>query len=563
MSIFQNLSVKVKVYISFGLVLVLSAILGGLSIDRLSAVNSDAAEIRDNWLPSVGVIGSLLNEANRYRIYESSAIAAEDPQDIAKEEASAGEVLVGIEKIRAAYEALLTPGFETETYRLFSDQWTIYLKLSREKLFPAARANDDVTAGGLLRGESRTEFNNIRELLKKLVDYNTENGKAVADRGAATYRSASITIIVIMVFALAVGAGAALAIIAGVSRPIQRMTGLMERLANHDLAVDIEGAERGDEIGAMARAVAIFKDGLIAADRLKAEQERSHAAERARSEKVNSLLKRFEDVAAATTRSIASAATELDATAKSMSMTAGRTNEQAEAAASAAEQTSANVQTVAAAAEQMASSIHEISSRVSESSGIARSAVDEVNRTNETVRGLTEAARKIGDVVGLIAGIAGQTNLLALNATIEAARAGEAGKGFAVVASEVKALANQTARATDDISAEVAAIQAVTTDAVKAIGGIGGTIGRVDEITSAVAAAVEEQGAATSEISRNAQQAAMGTREVTRGTVEVTRAAGETGAAANQVMSAAEELANQAEGFRREVERFLADIKAV
>jgi len=559
---FANMSVRAKVYFSFGVILICTAALGMFSIERLSTVNSEAAEIRDNWLPSVGVVGSLLAEANRYRLYEAGAVVSGDYAAASKEETSAKGVAEGIEKIRAVYEPLVTPGFEADTYRRFGEEWDKYLKLSREKLFPAARSNDDATAGALLRGESRDQFNIVRELAKKLADFNAEGGKIAADQGAATYRSASIAIAIFVLIALAIGVGAAFVINAGVSKPIRLMTVLMERLASHDLSAEVRGAERGDEIGAMARAVAVFKDGLIKADELKAEQDRGHAAESARVARVDALLSRFESVASSTMRTIASAATELDATAKSMSITAESSNERATAVAAAAEQAGVNVQTVASAAEEMAASIREISNRVSESSGIARGAVEEVERTNETVRGLTEAARRIGDVVGLIAGIASQTNLLALNATIEAARAGEAGKGFAVVASEVKLLANQTGKATEDISAQVSAIQSVTDTAVKAIAGIGGTIGRVDEITSAVAAAVEQQGAATSEISRNAHEAATGTREVSSGTVEVTRAASETGAAAGQVMSAASELATQAENFRREIERFLSEIKA-
>jgi len=559
---FANVSVRAKAYFSFGVILLCTAALGLFSIDRLSTVNSEAAEVRDDWLPGVGIAGSLLAEANRYRLFEAGAVVAGNYEDVSKEEASAKESAAAIDKLRAAYEPVVTPGFEADTYRQFAEEWATYLKTSRERLFPAARSNDDATAGGLLRGETRTEFNKIREILKKLVDFNTEGGKTAADLGAATYRNATIAISVFIVIAIMIGVAAAMVINSGVARPIVLMTSLMERLAAHDLTAEVRGAERGDEIGAMARAVVVFKDGLISADRLKAEQDRTQAAERARVARVNELLAGFESVASSTMRTIASAATELDATAKSMSSTAESSNERAVAVAAAAEQAGVNVQTVASAAEEMAASIREISSRVTESSGIARAAVNEVERTNETVRGLTEAARRIGDVVGLIAGIASQTNLLALNATIEAARAGEAGKGFAVVASEVKILANQTGKATEDISTQVSAIQSVTEAAVKAIAGIGGTIGRVDEITSAVAAAVEEQGAATSEISRNAQEAATGTREVSSGTVEVTRAAGETGAAAGQVMSAASELATQAENFRREIERFLGDIKA-
>jgi len=258
---------------------------------------------------------------------------------------------------------------------------------------------------------------------------------------------------------------------------------------------------------------------------------------------------------------ISSAATELQTTAQSMATTAEQTTQQASAVANAAEQASENVQTVAAATEELTASIQEISRQVSQSTHIAGSAVEEAQRTNIMVQGLAEAAGKIGQVVKLINDIASQTNLLALNATIEAARAGDAGKGFAVVAGEVKNLANQTAKATDEISAQIAAVQAATKDAVGAIQGIGSTISKISEIASAIAAAVEEQGAATQEIARNVQQAAMGTGAVTNNIGSVTHAAGETGHAAHEVLSAAGELSRQSERLNSQVNHFLTDVR--
>ena len=258
---------------------------------------------------------------------------------------------------------------------------------------------------------------------------------------------------------------------------------------------------------------------------------------------------------------VASAATQLQSTARTMEGTANGTSEQATTVAAAADEAATNVQTVASAAEELASSIAEISRQVAQSTQIAGAAVDEAQRTNSMVQGLADAAQKIGEVVSLINDIASQTNLLALNATIEAARAGEAGKGFAVVASEVKNLANQTAKATDEISAQIGGIQTATKDAVGAIEGIGGTIGEINEIASAIAAAVEEQGAATQEIARNVEQAASGTTQVTQNISEVTQAASETGQAAGQVLDAASELSQQSEKLNGEVHRFLDQIR--
>jgi methyl-accepting chemotaxis protein len=254
---------------------------------------------------------------------------------------------------------------------------------------------------------------------------------------------------------------------------------------------------------------------------------------------------------------VASAASEMEASAQSMSATAEETNRQSTAVAAASEQAATNVQTVASAAEELSASIREIQQQMATSARIAQQAVEQVDRTDTTVTGLVQAADKIGEVVNLISDIASQTNLLALNATIEAARAGEAGKGFAVVASEVKNLANQTAKATEEIGQQIAAMQTATGDSVQAIRGIGATIKQISEVTTTVASAVEEQGAATQEISRNVQQASAGTQEVSSNITGVSQAATQTGTAAGQVLSAARELAQQGQKLNTEIEAFL------
>ena len=260
---------------------------------------------------------------------------------------------------------------------------------------------------------------------------------------------------------------------------------------------------------------------------------------------------------------VASASTELEGTAQGMQSTAHATSQQATTVAAAAEEASANVQTVASAAEELSSSISEISRQVSQSTEIASAAVDEVDNANDKVQGLAEAAQKIGEVVALITDIADQTNLLALNATIEAARAGEAGKGFAVVASEVKNLANATAKATEEISSQIGGIQSATEGAVGAIGSIGTTIGQMSEIAAAIAAAVEEQGAATQEIARNVEQAAAGTSEVTQNIAQVTQAANETGHSAGEVLSASGDLSKQAEALGVGMAEFVVELRKV
>ncbi|WP_207462114.1 methyl-accepting chemotaxis protein [Azospirillum sp. SYSU D00513] len=348
----------------------------------------------------------------------------------------------------------------------------------------------------------------------------------------------------------------------GIARPITGITDTMSRLAAGDTAVAIPGTERGDEIGGMAKAVEVFKQNAIERARMEAAEAAERLAKERRNTEIETLVRDFDQNVMGILRTVSSAATELDATAQSMSRTAEMTNGQAASTAAAAEQASANVQTVAAASEELSSSISEISSQVSRSTMIAGTAVTEAEHTNERIKGLVDQAQRIGDVVKLISDIASQTNLLALNATIEAARAGEAGKGFAVVASEVKSLANQTAKATDEIAQQISAMQAATGEAASAISGIGSTILSINEIATSIASAIEEQGAATGEIARNVQEAARSTEVVTNNITDVSRGATQTGSAATQVLGAAGELSRQSEMLKGEVERFLTGIRA-
>jgi methyl-accepting chemotaxis protein len=348
-----------------------------------------------------------------------------------------------------------------------------------------------------------------------------------------------------------------------ISKPVVAMTKAMESLAGGNKTVEIPAKDRGDEVGLMAKTVQVFKENMIRADQLAEEQEElKRKAEADKKVMLNKMADEFEASVKGVVGSVSSAATELQSSAQTMTATAEETSRQSTAVAAASEQASTNVQTVASASEELSASIREISQQMANSSQIAQNAVEHVEKTNNTVKGLADAAEKIGQVVGLINEIASQTNLLALNATIEAARAGEAGKGFAVVASEVKSLATQTAKATEDISAQISAIQSATGESVSAMASIAEVIQRINAVTTTVASAVEEQGAATQEISRNVQQASQGTSEVSNNIVGVTRAAGETGSAATQVLGAAEELGKQSIELQSQVDKFIATIRA-
>jgi len=411
----------------------------------------------------------------------------------------------------------------------------------------------------------------IREPLAKL----TKDLAAVADAtikfqneeaaGAASSTSSAITLTLILVgIGLVFGIGLALFVArVGIVGPIAAMTRAMQDLAGGNKETVIPATDHKDEVGTMAKTLQVFKDNMLEAERLRTEQEEAKLrTEAERRKAMLDLADRFEANVGGVVSGVSAAAEELQRTAQSMSATAEQTARQSTVVAAASEETTQNVQTVASATEELSASISEITSQVSESTRIVGEAVSQANDTNHKVQGLAEAAQKIGDVVRLINDIAGQTNLLALNATIEAARAGEAGKGFAVVASEVKTLATQTARATEEIASQVRAIQDATAGSAQAIETITKTIARVSEISTAIASAVEEQGAATQEISRNVQQAAQGTQEVSANSSGVSEAARQTGQAAGEVLQSAGELSRNGATLRTQVDEFLRTVRA-
>jgi methyl-accepting chemotaxis protein len=400
----------------------------------------------------------------------------------------------------------------------------------------------------------------IRAVATRLDQRVMENNKAAEDE----YASASRMLVILAVGSVMFGLGFGFAVGQyGIAKPIRAVVELLQQLAAGKYDVGISGEERGDEVGDVAKTAVVFRENGLA--RIRMEREQKEAEVRAAAQRRTDMLQLadgFERAVGEIVETVSSASTELEASASTLTSTAERSQELTTVVASASEEASTNVQSVASATEELSSSVNEISRQVQESARMASEAVGQARHTNERVGELSKAAARIGDVVELINTIAGQTNLLALNATIEAARAGEAGRGFAVVASEVKALAEQTAKATGEIGQQISSIQAATQESVGAIREISGTIERLSEISSTIAAAVEQQGAATQEISRNVQQAAQGTQQVSANITDVQRGAGETGSASTQVLSAAQSLSTDSNRLKLEVGKFLNSVRA-
>ncbi|KIL98672.1 Methyl-accepting chemotaxis protein [Paramagnetospirillum magnetotacticum MS-1] len=420
--------------------------------------------------------------------------------------------------------------------------------------------SDHVTALAMM-GATELEYDGIRAKLREM----TGKAAAAADqdyREAKTAAGATRTqyFLVLAVF-LALGAVVTMGMARLTARPVTQLTGVMGRLAEGSTDVEIPSQTGRDEVGEMARAVAVFRDGMKRAAELESQQRRQREQQTDLLARRDRLIADFNGAMEKIMGTVSASIERVHTLSSSLQSTAEQTSAQGSAVAGAAEHSAANVATVASAAEQLGSSVQEISRRVSETATITSEAVSGIHTANSTMDGLAEAAKRIGEVVQLINDIAGQTNLLALNATIEAARAGEAGKGFAVVASEVKTLANQTARATDEIAQQIAGIQSISAEAVNTIRNVGVTIDRVNEVVSSIAAAVEEQSAATDEIVRSVQEASSGNAEITRNIADVSKAAIATGQMAAGMFEAADELVEEAGHLRSEVGGFLGNMR--
>jgi methyl-accepting chemotaxis protein len=537
-------------------------LLGGVSLYKFRDLNKDTEEISQNYLVAIGYLDKMRSSLLVYRLSSVRVMQTNLTDDEArKQRKRMDEARAVFDEYNAKYAPTVVTAAEKSIYEGFLTHRDKYFKGSDEayRLLDTGNKDDGVK---LYMAVAVAEGAEMDQALATDMDYNVAEGNRWAGEASASYDSGLVIVILLAGAALFISVVSGAILVRGISLPVMSMTAAMRALADGDKSVQIPSQDRRDEIGAMAAAVQVFKDNAIRADEMAAQRASDQAAREARARSIESMTRDFDSQVSSALGTVSSAAGEVERTAQALSANAEQTSRQVESVASATEEASASVETVAAAAEELASSIAEIGRQVEHSSRVSRAASEEADRTNATVRGLAESSARIGEVVNLINDIASQTNLLALNATIEAARAGDAGKGFAVVANEVKHLANQTAKATEEIGSQIGAVQSATHNAVAAISGIVARIGEINQIASAIAAAVEEQSAATAEIARNVQQAASGTQMVSSNIGNVTHAAEETGSAARMMLESAQSLAGESQSLRTTVDRFLQGVRA-
>jgi methyl-accepting chemotaxis protein len=500
-----------------------------------------------------------ISHAKLYRL----AATASNETDEKKVAAFAKEASAAIAKISDAVKAVEAAqgGVKSEGLEKLKVAVAGYLKQSKNAIEMAD--GDAGSALMFIKGAERN-FTDIEKLTDDLITRSADSKDREIARAGMRLEQQQLTLTCVLLVVAFAGIVVSFLIGRSISRPVLAMSKALRELALGNFDVQLPGLNRGDEVGQMAHAIQEFKVQAIA----KAERETSEREEKnrelamARRVELHSLAENFETAVGNIIEKVGTASSELESSAVVLTKSTAATQQLSTVVAAASEETSTNVQSVAAATEEMAASISEIGRQVLESNKIANEAVGQAEKTDARIAELSLAAGRIGDVTQLITTIAEQTNLLALNATIEAARAGEAGRGFAVVAQEVKALAAQTAKATSEISTQIAGMQTATQDSVLAIKEISGTIGRVSEIAAAIAAAIEEQGAATQEIARNVQQAAVGSTQVANSIADVNRGAGDTGSASSQVLSSAQLLSDENKRLKAEVVKFLATVRA-
>jgi methyl-accepting chemotaxis protein len=564
MRILQNAKIIVKVASPLAILAVLAAGLAFYSYTTLRSLAQQTVSIVDGQAARLESILSIRINVNEASVQARNIIIETREQEMAgyrsRYDAATKAALDGADRLIALSD---TPERKAAPLKLRASIGDLFAIMDRSNTL--GLKNEADAAAKILLIEGSAARAKVREIIQPRLEILTAELRQARDDAERAVSAASAMLLAATVAGLLGAMALAAAIVAfGITRPMGQLVHVLQGMAKGDIEAEIKEAARGDEIGAIGRAVAGIKAMVAVKAAEQAEMKRiaDAAAALERKRTMVELADSFERAVGGIVGMVSSSATELQATAQTMTTTASDTASQSVTVAGAAEEAAANVQTVAAAAEELGSSVQEIGRQVSGSSDLAQTAVGEADQTMQLVQALSQASARIGDMVGLISNIASQTNLLALNATIEAARAGDAGRGFAVVATEVKELAAQTARATEEIGMQIGQIQGVTGQAVSAIGSISTRIREINGVAASIAAAVEEQGAATQEIVRNVAQASTGTSEVTSNIASVAQASEETGAAASQVLSAASELSRQSEQLGTEVSRFLATVRA-
>jgi methyl-accepting chemotaxis protein len=560
---FMKFAIRTKIICIVSILLLALAGSGLLAASNMRAMNADTHEIATNWLPSLKTLGDFNAGIILYRATLRAHMLAETIEEKDAVEVALEKIVEKNRGIRKSYEAMIATPEERALYNDWAKHWQEYkdiatkvIELSRKEAGHWPREAIELNKRAIKVGSESDA------ILAKDIELNNTSAENETRRAAETYSSALVILAAIVGTATILGAAVSFYVIRDISTGIASIVKPMQALGEGNLTAEVPHQGEKTEIGMMADALQVFKNALVA--KKAADEAAAHDAEAKieRGRRVDNITREFEQMIGEIVTTVSSASSQLESSAGSLSATAARSQELSTVVASASEEASTNVQSVASATEELSSSVNEISRQVQESARMARDAVGQARSTTERVSELSKAATRIGDVVELINTIAGQTNLLALNATIEAARAGEAGRGFAVVASEVKALAEQTAKATGEIGQQISGIQLATQDSVGAIKEISGTIEKLSEISSTIAAAVEEQGAATQEISRNVQQAAQGTQQVSSNITDVQRGATDTGSASSQVLSAAQSLSTDSGRLETEVAKFLTAVRA-
>jgi methyl-accepting chemotaxis protein len=557
-------SIRTKIIAVVAFLLVAMTGMGLLAVKNMRSINANTVDITTSWLPSVRVLGDLRAGVITYRNVIREHMLSETLEEKLAMEKTLATVIEANTKFRATYEPMITSPEERALYAEWSKLWDRYKAGTEEVMALSRKAVGKIpTEAHELNTKTVNKIGlEADAVLTKDIELNNKGADKAAQDAADSYASALMMLATILAAAVILGVGISAYLVRDVSSGIASIVTPMQALGKGDLSAEVPHQGEKTEIGAMADTLQVFKQALIAKKAADQAAAADAEAKIERGRRVDGITRNFESVIGEIVQTVSSASTQLEASAGTLSATAERSQTLTSSVASASGEASANVQSVASATEELSSSVTEIGRQVQESARMATDAVGQARVTNDRVSQLSKAASRIGDVVELINTVAGQTNLLALNATIEAARAGEAGRGFAVVASEVKALAEQTAKATGEISQQITGIQGATQESVNAIKEISGTIERLAEISSAIAAAVEEQGAATQEISRNVQQAARGTQQVSSNISDVQRGASETGAASSQVLSAAQSLSGDSNRLKLEVGRFLDSVRA-